>query len=52
MVVRAFPTSGRAEIYANALDVFHVVSVSLTFAPGVPPEQQRRYEAAASRTVR
>lgn len=52
VVVRAFPTSGRAEIYANALDVFHVVSVSLTFSPGVPAEQQRQYEAAASRAVR
>lgn len=52
VVVRAFPTPGRAEIYANAVGVFHVVSVALTFSPGVPADQQRQYEAAASRVIR
>jgi hypothetical protein len=51
VVVRAFPTSGKAEIYANAAGVFHVVSVALTFAPDVTAAQQRTYEAAASRAV-
>ena len=51
VVVRAFPTSGRAEIYANAVGVFHVVSVALTFTGDVPPAQQRQYEAAARRAI-
>lgn len=50
VVVRVFPTSGRAEIYSNSVGIFHVVATSLTFADGTSAALQQKYETAA-RTV-
>lgn len=44
VVVRTFPTSGRAEIYSNSVGIFHVVATSLTFPDTVGADLQRRYE--------
>ncbi|UZJ25744.1 hypothetical protein RHODO2019_04665 [Rhodococcus antarcticus] len=46
VVVRVFPTSGRAEIYSNSVGIFHIVATSLTFSEGVSVDLQRRYETA------
>lgn len=51
VVVRVFPTPGRAEIYANSVGIFHVVATSLTFTKGVSADLQRRYETATKQVA-
>lgn len=51
VVVRSFPTSGRAEIYANPLNIFQRFTLTLTFDPSVTPAQRKAYQAAAARAA-
>lgn len=51
VVVRSFPTSGRAEIYANPLNLFQRFTLTLTFDPSVTPAQRKAYQAAAARAA-
>ncbi len=51
VVVRTFPTSGRAEIYANPLNIFQRFTLTLTFAPSVNPAQRQAYQAVAARAA-
>ncbi|MEO6879606.1 MAG: hypothetical protein ABI181_01490 [Mycobacteriaceae bacterium] len=51
VVVRSFPTSGRAEIYANPLNLFQRFTLTLTFTPSVSPSQRQAYQAVAARAA-
>lgn len=51
VVVRSFPTSGRAEIYANPLNLYQQFTLTLTFDPSVTPAQRKAYQAAAARAA-
>lgn len=51
VVVRSFPTSGRAEIYANPLNLFQRFTLTLTFTPSVTPTQRQAYQAVAARAA-
>ena len=51
VVVRTFPTSGRAQIYANSVGIFHVVATSLTFTDGTSKALQQKYETAAKKVA-
>lgn len=51
VVVRSFPTSGRAELYANPLHIYQLFTLTLTFDPSVTPAQRQAYQAAAARAA-
>lgn len=48
VVVRSFPTSGRAELYANPLNIFQRFTLTLTFTSSVTAAQRQAYQAAAA----
>ncbi len=51
VVVRSFPGSGPAELYANPVGAFHVFTITLTFADSVSQAERRAYEAVATRVA-